>query len=1544
MKKIAKWAGIIIAIPILLFILLVLLFYFPPFQNWAVKRVAAYASEKTGMEITVNHVNLEFPLDLGIDGIKAIQQNDSLPQVKDTVADIGHTVADIQLLPLFHKQVQIDELRFEDMKVNTTNFIHQARIKGNVGLLALKSHGIDLGASAVKVDEALFKNAKLSVELSDTVPPDTTPSKNFWKITLDKVNFHHTDFTLHMPGDTLSVHAYMGNVAASNGFLDLHKSLYQIGKLDWQDGNLYYDNNFETHQKGLDYNHLALEDLLLKADSFYYCDSKLDIKIRQCRFKEQSGLIVDDFQGPFSMDSTSIRLPKMHLKTTESDLDVQFIMDKNAFAERHPGKLDVTVHGSIGKQDMLKFMASAPAGLMRRWPNYPLRVDGVVRGNMQKVHLSGLTVKLPTAFNVYADGFMENLTDPKHLKANLDVDAHSYNLNFLTSMLDPSLMRQIRIPNGIGLKGHFNVDGQKYGGNFIAREGRGSLSGTAQLDAKNMVYRAKLKANNLQLQHFVPNMGLHAFSGYVEANGAGTDFLSSRTRLNAKVKIQKFQYGGYNLDNMNAVAAIRNGRIHADVDSKNRLLKGLLTFDGITSKKVLRGTFSCDLSKADLHRLGITQDSIITAICSHVDIKSNFKDYYKVQGLVSDIFVQDNGKRYHPDDIVLDVLTSRDTTHAVVDCGDFHLNANAKYGYQRIMKQLLSFMGELQKQLKNKYIDQVRLRKRLPNARIYLTSGRDNFFCGILRKYGYDLASIYMDMDSSPMAGLNGNLKIDSLIVDSIRLDTIRFAIASDSVGATYKAQVRNGKNNPAYTFNALFDGGINEHGTQLSTKVYDADDKLGLRLGLSAQMEQKGIRLHMFGDNPILGYKKFNVNDSNYVFLGDDRRVSADLKLRADDGMGLQIYTNDDNLEALQDVTVSLHQFDLEKVLSVIPYTPDIAGVMDGDFHLIQTKDELSVSSEVDVSKMFYEKYPMGDVGAEFVYIPKPDGTHYVDGILKHDGNEVGTLKGTYSSKGSGFLDATVGMKRLPMDMANGFIPNRIIGFKGYGDGTLTVRGSLKKPQVDGEVYLDSCHLLSEPYGLDMRFANDPVRIVGSNLLFENFEMYANNDSPLNISGKFDFSDLDRMLLDIRMKAENFELIDAKENPRSEAYGKAFVNFFGSMNGPLESLKMRGKLDVLGNTDMTYVMRDAELTTDNQLQELVKFTNFQDSTVEVVKRPPLTGLDMSLSMSIDEGAHIMCMLNADHSNYIDLMGGGDLMMNYNSVDNLRLTGRYTLNNGQMKYSLPIIPLKTFTIKDGSYIEFQGDPMDPLLHITATENVKSTVNEGTGSGRVVDFECGVKLSQTLNKLGIEFIIDAPNDVTIQDELNTMTIEGRSKVAITMLASGMYLSDGNTTSFSMNSALSSFLQSEINNVTGTAMRSMGLDLGMSVDNATTSSGGMHTDYNFRFSKRLWNNRLNIIIGGKVSTGAELDQNQRNNSFFDNVELEYRLDKNSSKYLRLFYDNNKYDWLEGPLGQYGIGFKWQRKLQHFKDIFRFKSEKQVMPPMRPDSVKMNDNEKK
>jgi hypothetical protein len=329
----------------------------------------------------------------------------------------------------------------------------------------------------------------------------------------------------------------------------------------------------------------------------------------------------------------------------------------------------------------------------------------------------------------------------------------------------------------------------------------------------------------------------------------------------------------------------------------------------------------------------------------------------------------------------------------------------------------------------------------------------------------------------------------------------------------------------------------------------------------------------------------------------------------------------------------------------------------------------------------------------------------------------------------------------------------------------------------------------------------------------------------------------------------------------------------------------------------------------------------------------------LDVNLNIDQGAHVRCALNADQTNYVDLLGGGQLRMRMDA-DGLNLSGRYTVESGTMKYSLPVIPLKTFTIKEGSYVEFTGQPANPTLNLTATERTRASVGTEDGQNRNVSFDCGVVITQTLENMGLQFTISAPEDMQIQNELASMSVEQRGKLAVTMLTTGMYLADGNTNSFSMNSALSSFLQSEINSITAGALKTVDLQLGL--DNTVDAAGQMHTDYSFRFAKRFWNNRLNVQIGGKVSTGAEMQG--QNQSFFDNVTMEYRLSPTSNQYVKLFYNQNVYDWLEGYTGEYGGGYIWKRKLDRLTDIF--KSEKVVtrreQRPLRSDSLRPQRND--
>ena len=1704
MKKTLRWLVALVATPIVLFLLLALLLYLPPVQRWAVKQATQYASRSTGMDISIRQVGLSFPLDLELSGFRMLQKRDSLPQVKDTVADMRSLLCSVEFWPLFKGEVNIARLECQSLQLNTAHLIPSVRIKGQVGRLCLESRGIDLLNDTVRVNRGDLQEAFLDIQLSDTVPPDTTPSTSCWAINVSRLRLANTALTIHMPGDTLMVAAQFSQTEAKNVHLQPHDNDYSVETLDWQGGSLAYHQNFRKPTQGFDANHILLQQLHLGIDSFAYMPSQLQMHIRACNFLEHSGLRVTGLTGAFRMDSTSLSLPQFHLTMPGSDLSGRYEMALNAFADSCPGQISTRLSGYTCVADLQPFLSAVPTNLRRKLPSDRLNLALAFDGNMQQASIRQLQLSLPGKLSLSANGRVASLLQPDRLSANLHIKAKAHNLAFVQPFLPLSVRKTVHLPRNIGLSGNITANGPHYAADLVATEGGGTLYAKAYFNRQSMAYTLTAKAKQLHLEHFLPRQGLHPFTGTVATSGQGTDFLSPKTGIRFKANIDRFQYQSYALDHIRGEVSLRQGHIDAHLLSNNRMIGGNIRVSGRISnrlvdvvvnghitradlktlakldkrwtlstdanlhvrsnlkdyyaangrlsavdlreqyrhstvqllagnfsvdgamhgkavnahvagllananlqelagidrayrlsttadvtlqgqladkryaveghvgdlkltddeadtdnpilaggfqfaanmhKKLINGSLNGNVDHADFYQLGLVDAPMTTHFGADVRFSTNTNDCYDVDGMLSSLQVTDRQHTYNPGDIALRLLSRADTTHAMVKGGDFHLLAEAQGSYKRVLKAVNSIQTTLENQFKEKLIDQVALRQLLPVAHISLNSGRENFFSQLLQNNGYKFRNAQVDLTASPTSGINGTATVDSLVYkDSVTIDHANLVLTSNESQLHYDLAVENNQVND-YPYKGYLKGSFYERGLQTNATILDQKGKKALDMALQAQMKGNRIEMNILSKKSVMGYKEFTVNDGNYLYMDADQHVSAHMQLKADDGAGVQIYSNDEDSTSLQNVTLSMNNFELGKLFSVLPFMPKMSGVLNGDYHIVHTDNEVTVSSDMTIDNLVYEDCPMGNVGTNLVYMPKDDGTHYVDAIITKDGNDVGQLTGTYDSNAGGDLDAVFKLNEFPLNFVNGFVPDRLIGLQGTGEGELTVKGPLDNLDINGEVYLDSSYIYSDPYGVKMRFGNDPVTIQNSRLLFENFQVYANNDQPLNLYGWLNFRNVNKMSMSVLMQADNFELIDAEENPRSEVYGKAFVNFVGAMRGPLNKLKMGGRLEVLGNTDMTYVMRESALSTDDQMEQLVHFTNFNDSTADkVVVRPNIEGFQMDMSVSIDEQAHIVCALNSEHTNYIDLIGGGDLTLHYDPTNSMNLRGRYTLNSGQMKYSLDMIPLRTFNIQEGSYIEFTGDPMNPTLNITATENIKATYTGGMND-RIVNFTTGVKMTNNLARPGVEFIVEAPEDLDAQNNLNTMSAEEKAKIAVTLLASGMYLADGSGGTFAMNNALASFMQTKINDISGRALSSMGLDITANMESTADASGSLHTDYTLNFSKRLWNNRLRINMGGRVSTGSQLSE--ENGAYFDNFSLEYRLNKNETQYLKLYYEREAYDWLEGQLSEFGAGFMWRRKLQHFKDIFRFKPKKDNEPllPNRPDTTLIRfKNEKK
>lgn len=1516
-KKALKWLGITVATPIALFLLLAILLYIPPVQNFAVHQVANYLSGNLGMDVRIDKVRLAFPLDLAVHHMTAVEKG-------DTLLNADRLRLNVKLMPLFEGRADVDGFELYGLVIDTKSYISDTRIKGHAGQLTAAAHGVDWEKELVNLDHARLHDADIYVTLSDTAKKDTTESKAKWNIAVKKVDIERSKVHLQMPGDSMRIYANLGRAALRGGAFDTGRNYYAVKALQLQDCDVNYDIPYIKPVAGIDPNHIAVKRLTLMLDTLSYNnEGVLRAGLRGLTLHEKCGLDVTRLSGSVYMDTTQLRLPALRLRTPASRIDADVAFDFKAFSAGKGGHCQAMVDASIGYDDIRTLATGyVDKAYLRALPHKPLAIKGTMSGNIDHLRLPSLTLNMPGVLQASVNGYTNYVTkDWRNGKFNFNLRTKS--LAAVRQLMPASLKQSINVPDGLSLRGKAAFNGSRYDADIKAGIGRGSLAAKAKLDVKRETYKVVATAHQLPIASIVRGVPVGPFSGSLRASGSGWDVMSPRASLTADAKVNALSYERYPLGGISVKANLRGGKAVAHFEADNPLLQGNGHIEALLGRHNYEVAVKASLPNLDLKKLGVTTDTLYFG--TDIDIKATANKAftaYALSGSIANNHFTTQRMSAMAKDILFDLATSRDTTTANISAGDLRLRLGAKGDIPHLGTHLARFANELQKEAKTYNIDQERLKTYLPVMAFYLDAGRDNPLYNIARMKGYSFSSAYVNLNTDPHVGMTGDARMGALNVGALLLDTIDTHIFQDSTGVQMRGLVKNGKKNPN-PLEVRMRSYVMRSGAGIELSYYDSEGERGVDVGLQAALVDGGLNIHLYPENPVLAYRNFKVNKDNYIFLGKDNSIRADVDLLADDGTGLKIYG--EPKDSVNDLTVSVNQVNLGELSAVLPYMPKLSGMLSGDVHVTDDSQhkQLSAMASLTADNFKYEDMPLGNVGIDAVYLPKTGGEHHASAFISSNGEEVLACNGTYFDRDGGTFEGDAQLHDFPLQMLNGFMAGTDVALKGIAGGDLRVNGSLDKPVINGSLDLDSAHIYSDVYGFDLRTDERALDIKDSRIIFSDYRLFSTGKEPMVLNGTFDMSDFERMRMDFAMRAKNFELINTRKKAQSMLFGKVYANYVGTLKGTTDNLSLRGKLEVLDRTDVTYILKDSPLSVDDRLHDLVQFTNFKDSTQRAQPEKAVDGgMDITMGISISDAAIFHCNLSDDGQSYVKLEGGGDMTLRMTQQGDMRMTGLFTTNSGEMKYQLPVIPLKTFQIVQGSYVQFTGDVMNPTLNIAAKERTKAVVTEDDKQ-RSVAFDVGVKITKPLNDMGLEFTIEAPEDLNIQNQLASMSAEQRGKAAVTMMATGMYMTDETMMSgsgFKANNALNAFLQSEIQNIAGSALKTIDINLG--VESGTSQTGTSTTDYSFQFAKRFWGNRISVIIGGKVSTGADATNSAE--SFINNVSVEYRLDQGATRYVKAFYDRDTQDPLEGQLTKTGAGLVLRRKTDKLGELFIFRNK--------------------
>lgn len=1498
-RKWIKWVTWIVLTPILLFVILMVLLYVPPVQNFLRKQATAYASEATGMQINVGRIDLRFPLNLLVRDVEVIQS-------PDTLLTMGSLNVHVQAMPLFKGKIEVDDITLQQVAVNSANLMEGMQIRGVLGRFFLESHGVDLKNESAVINLAQLSDTHIGLILTDTTTtekPDTASAPINWKVDLRELNLSNVSFSMQLPADTMRMAAHIGEAAVNDVSADLHRQMYGLKSFLLTGTSLNYDTGSAPTVTGFDPSHIALRDIRIGIDSVLYRGHDINAVIREFSMNERSGLSITSLTGRVSADSAVIRVPEFRLLTPHSEMNLTAQTYWKLVNIPTTGRLTARFNALIGKQDVMLFAGALPEDFKEAYPFRPLVVQAATEGNLKSMQISRIKLNLPGAFAVDGGGELYNLTDSATRSATLDLKMQTGDLNFLTALGGMKPGAPLVIPDSMLLDARLGMAGPKYDAHLSLEEGKGRLELTAAINSATKAYTADLKIEDFHVNHFLPKDSIYEFSASLSAHGQGFDFTSYKPVADLTLAIDKLHYADYQISGIDLTANLKNGVATAQLASDNPLLK-----------------MKAD---AEYHLVHTYPDGKV-----EVDIAS--LDTEKLFGIG---FGKNAGK---PLDINFTGEVRKERVFAHLTTGDLKLNLSAHDGLEPLIRQSTHFASVLMDQLELKELNHATLRKALPTAVFSFSAGRNNPMAWYLATQNISYQEASAKLGCAPDWGINGKMSLHTLKIDTLQLDTIFFTLKQDTSRINLRGGVINGPNNPQIAFKSTIAGEIRDKDAELVVEYMNNKGETGLLFGVNAKPlygghgKGNGIALTLVPEEPIIAFHKFRFEERhNWIYLHNNMRVYANVDMQDSEGMGIRMQSLPNDTVSLQNMDIELRRIRLEEIFSMLPYMPEITGMLSAEAHYVQTEKSLELSAEAAIDELTYERQRIGDMNLGATWLPGESGKQYINAYLTHEGTEVlvadGALHPAASGKDSIVVNTT--LEHFPLNIANAFVPDQMVTLTGDMDGDLHITGFTDSPLINGALSLDSASVYAKQADARFYFDSRPIQVQNNRVLLDKFSIYTTSTNPFSINGYVDFRDMSRPMANLQLLAENYTLLDAKRTKESMVYGKVFVDLGATIRGPLDGLMMRGNINLLGNTDVTYVLTDSPLTVQDRLGELVTFTSFADTTSlnkEEVPTLSLGGLDMIMTIHIDPAVRLKADLSADRSSRVELEGGGDLSLQYTPQGDLTLTGRYTLSGGMMKYALPVIPLKEFKIQSGSYVDWTGNPMDPLLNFKATERVRASVAQEDGASRMVNFDISIVVKNRLDELSLAFEIEAPDDASVQNQLAGMGPDERSKQAVAMLATGIYLADSGSSggmNLNMGAALNSMLTSQINALTGN-MKNASLSFGVE-DHDDADAGGKRTDYSFRYSQRLFNDRFQIVLGGKVSTGANATNDVE--SFIDNISLEYRLDRSGTRYIRLFHNKNYESVFEGEITETGVGLVLRKKMDKLGELFIFKKKK-------------------
>lgn len=1317
----------------------------------------------------------------------------------------------------------------------------------------------------------------------------------------------------------------------------------EIDSIAFVRSHALYTTTGVVPNRGLDFSYIELDSLDLRIRNMYNQSTTLRLPLS---FKGVERCGVDlSVSGELDIDADALTFRDVNLYTpavTTASFSGKLGLGDMAADPNLP--LALKLDGSFAPEDLSKMFPAYTMYLAPIPTADDILLDVDVSGTTGHLNIDELSLMLNHCINLNAKGYVENFMDYDAIGGHLDLKGNIINVNsFKNGLLAASTANSLSIPPML-LSGSADMSNGVINGRVKAITSDGDISLDGQWSATSEAYTANVRSFTFPIDAFMPQLGVGAVSANIFVDGRGYDPYNTDTQLEAALEISSLVYDGVEYTDIAGTASVANRVATAHLNSDNQNAELSVDITGRFGENVSSWSADIDGRHINLYALKFAAEPSSVELFANADlILGPSANDIDARLSVCDLFYSRMGGTIALSDINARLVGSNSSTNFTLDNRDL----TAKFTSSSSLDSLAYRFGQAAEiiagQIDSYMLDIDTLSKAMPKFALEIDGANSNIVNDILATSDMSVNSFRLIANNDSILSLNGYAH--RFNTGSMKLDTITVNARQHRDNLMLHAALRNRSGNLDEWHKVDMYAYADSNVVNLRAHQENIKGDTGFKIGFEAKALQADstLVLGIKPYNPTIGYQLWSVNNDNYIsYHIPNGHIDANLHMQGGNSI-LAVYTehtmagdDDDGDEhehivhkhvhtAQEDLVVQLKDIHVSDWISFNPFAPPVTGDVDADMRLNRDGSSYVGRGSVGMSNFTYGRRNIADIRTDFDVSAGVNGAVRASADLFVDGVKTMSLSGALNdSTATSPLDMDLDMIKFPLATVNPFMPVGTASLSGMLNGSMKVSGTQKKPVINGTVDFDSTTVHLALTGTDYQFSPEQVKIESSVVKFDNYTISGCNENPLFVNGYVDVSDVDNIKLNIGLKANNMQIVNTNRASKgADVYGKGYISLDANAHGSLSHLYFNADLEVLPGTNVTYIIPEASnMLASKANVGLVKFVNFTDS-LEVAKPDNTTGamsMTLDASLKIQSGSTINVDLSTDGKNRVQMQSNGTLNFSMTPLDNGRLTGRLNLDDGFVRYTPPFMSEKYFSFDNSSYVAFTGDMMNPSLNLHATDVIKANVTQTGQNSRLVNFDVKLAVTGTLNRMDVAFDLATNDDITVANELESMTAEQRANQAMNMLLYNVYTGPGTKGYASLSgNPLFSFLESQINSWAASNIRGVDISFGINqYDRTIDGSKSSTMSYSYQVSKTLFNDRFKIVVGGNYSTDADADENFSQNLIND-ISFEYYLNSQRNMYLRLFRHTGFVSILEGEVTQTGVGFVYRRKLRRIGDMF-------------------------